>query len=196
MAEGTKFSGKGYYEYSTGGEYEGEFVDGRQDGFGTMTFPNHDFYEGDWKNGKMEGYGEYHHYEPSIDRFGAIYKGQFKNGVREGVGRMTYANRNIYEGQWQNNLRTGMGVCWFTNGDCYHGLWQFDNMLRGVYHKANGDKYDGEFKDGKFDGYGKYYWADGRWFEGTFKNGKLWAGIILYPKSRGKISEYKDGVQH
>ena len=40
MAEGTKFSGKGYYEYSTGGEYEGEFVDGRQDGFGTMTFPN------------------------------------------------------------------------------------------------------------------------------------------------------------
>ena len=95
MAEGTKFSGKGYYEYSTGGEYEGEFVDGRQDGFGTMTFPNHDFYEGDWKNGKMEGYGEYHHYEPSKDRFGAIYKGQFKNGVREGVGRMTYANRNI-----------------------------------------------------------------------------------------------------
>ena len=29
MADNTKFSGKGYYEYPSGGEYEGEFVDGK-----------------------------------------------------------------------------------------------------------------------------------------------------------------------
>ena len=47
MAEDIKFSGKGYYEYPTGGEYEGEFVDGKQDYFCTHTFSIHDFYEGD-----------------------------------------------------------------------------------------------------------------------------------------------------
>ena len=172
MAEETKFTGTGYYEYPTGGEYKGEFVNGMQDGFGIMTFKNHDLYEGDWKEGKMDGYGEYYHYDEKKDRFVANYKGQFKHGVREGVGRMEYANRNIYEGQWQNNMRTGNGACWLTNGDCFHGLWRFDEMLRGVFYKANGDRYDGEFK-----------------------NGKPLNGIILFPEERGKISEYKDGVQ-
>jgi len=35
---------------------------------------------------------------------------------------------------------------------------------KGVYYYADGDKYEGEFEDGKFDGAGKYYHANGDLF--------------------------------
>ena len=58
--ENKKFTGTGHYEHSDGGEYKGEFVDGRYHGFGIMTFSNNDLYEGDWQDGLMHGVGEYH----------------------------------------------------------------------------------------------------------------------------------------
>ena len=49
--ENKKYTGLGYYEHTDGGEYKGEFVDGKYHGFGIMTFSNNDLYEGDWQDG-------------------------------------------------------------------------------------------------------------------------------------------------
>ena len=46
----------------------------------------------------------------------------------------------------------------------------------------NGDKYVGEFKDGKFHGQGTKTWSDGM-YVGKYKDGKLWTGIF-YDKNR------------
>ena len=64
-------------------------------------------------------------------------------------------------------------------------------MLRGVYALKNGDKYDGELVDGKFDGYGKYFWSDGKWYEGLWKNGKMDKGTMYYPN--GNYLDIEEG---
>jgi hypothetical protein len=64
-------------------------------------------------------------------------------------------------------------------------------MLRGVLSLKNGDKYDGEFVDGLYDGYGKYFWSDGRWYEGLWKQGKIDKGTIFFPD--GKFAEVENG---
>ena len=89
-------------------------------------------------------------------------------------------------------MKTGEGVCSFSDGRCFHGIWKFNKMIRGVMSFPNGNKYDGEIKSGKFEGYGKFYWSDGNWFEGIFKDGKPWKGILLTPE--GNITEYVEGV--
>ena len=43
----------------------------------------------------------------------------------------------------------------------------------GDYTWSNGDKYVGEWRDGKYYGQGAFTFADGRVLEGTFKDGEL-----------------------
>ena len=115
--------------FPSGNEYKGEWSDDKQNGFGIMNFANLDRYEGGWKDGNMV------------------------NGKFDGVGRMVFSDHTTYEGQWQVGVRCGDGVAVFPNGDVFHGLWQQDKMLRGVYSLKNGDKYDGELVNGKFEGF-------------------------------------------
>jgi len=39
-------------------------------------------------------------------------------------------------------------------------------MGSGTFYYKNGDKYEGEYKDGKRFGIGKYYWASGITYDG------------------------------
>lgn len=66
-------------------------------------------------------------------------------------------------------------------------------MVRGVFRKTNGEVFDGEIKNGKFNGYGKLFWSNSKWFEGIFVDGKPYNGMLFTVD--GKISEYKDGEQ-
>lgn len=193
MDKDKKFTGYGTCQF-TNGEYTGEIVKGIRQGYGIMKFSNYDIYKGDWEDGKMQGIGTYKFFNSKEDRYTNQYEGQFNMSVREGVGKMTYANRDVYLGTWQNNCRTGSGICWFGNGDIFQGIWKLDQMIRGVYRKPNGEIYDGEIKDGKFNGYGKLFWPrSGKWFEGIFSDNKLYKGMMF--SSDGKISEFKEGKQ-
>ena len=55
----------------------------------------------------------------------------------------------------------------------------------GTYIYANGDKYVGEWKNGKKDGQGTYTFVDGRIISGEFKKDKHW-NITKYD-TEGKI---------
>ena len=61
----------------------------------------------------------------------------------------------------------------------------------------NGNKYEGELKNGKFHGQGKYTFSNGNIYEGEFNNGK-WEGQGKYSFSNGNIyeGEFKDGKSH
>ena len=56
----------------------------------------------------------------------------------------------------------------YSNGDQYIGSFNASGNQHGygVYIWANGEKYEGNWKDGKFDGYGVYFYASGSRYEG------------------------------
>jgi hypothetical protein len=74
--------------------------------------------------------------------------------------------------------------CWWHNGtplygrrinyglQVYTGQFNgtYDPLGYGVYEYANGDIYEGDFKDNKKDGKGTFTFANGRKYEGHWKN--------------------------
>ena len=67
-------------------------------------------------------------------------------------------------------------------------------MCKETYIFKNGDKYLGQFKDGKFYGKGTYIFKNGNKYVGDFKNGKL-HGKVTYIFTNGDkyVGEFKDG---
>lgn len=171
------------YRFPDGREYVGAISENRPDGIGTMTFPNGDVYEGSWENGCMDGQGIYRFYDADKDKYTSEYEGSFSKNVMNGQGKRVYSDKTVYIGTWQNGMRTGNGASWFADGSYFYGLWKFDKMLRGVLHLSSGDIYDGEFKDGKFNGFGKFFWKkNGALFEGLFKDGNPFKGVKVHPE--------------
>jgi len=57
--------------YPDGGQYEGGWVNGMQQGFGRRDYPNGDWYEGQWEQGQRDGTGRLQH-------SGNLYDGMFR----------------------------------------------------------------------------------------------------------------------
>lgn len=58
----------------------------------------------------------------------------------------------------------------------------------GTYSTDDGDKYVGEFRDGKYDGKGTLTYADGAYYIGDFKDGRQ-HGVGIYTSANGKVIE-------
>ncbi|EGR32466.1 MORN repeat protein [Ichthyophthirius multifiliis] len=148
--------GKGEFFYKDGSKYEGEWVNDMQfKGTFYYNINDQEFnYKGEWKNGQQEGYGK--HQYPS----GGIYEGYFKAGKRHGFGIYNYSNGNKYQGNWQNNQQEGDGKFIFI----------------GETQGSQGDVYKGQFKQGKFQGFGHYlYRKQMKTFTGFWEN-DTWKG--------------------
>ncbi len=81
--------------------------------------------------------------------------------------------------------------------DCrgsYGSHW--DNCF-GTYTWASGNKYVGEFKDGKANGQGTYTWANGDKYVGEWKDNKLHGqGTFTFANGNKYVGEYKDNNMH
>ena len=75
----------------------------------------------------------------------------------------------------------------YNNGDRYEGEWE-DGKFNGIgkYFLNNGERFEGKFKDSKYDGYGKYYFINGDILEGIFIYDNPIGECILY-KSDGSV---------
>ena len=73
----------------------------------------------------------------------------------------------------------------------YHNCW-------GLYTTTKGDKYVGEFKDGKYHGQGNYTYADGNnKYVGEFKEGKFdGQGTATFANGNKYVGEFKDDSRH
>lgn len=162
---GDCYNGKGIINYGDR-SYEGEFKNGKKDGFGTFKWSNGASFTGKWKeDNRVEGidnmYGGFH------------YEGQYKNNLREGRGKFTWTDGSFYEGEWIKDNMNGRGIKKWPDGSRYEGEWK--NGLhngKGKYFWANGETYDGDWKDNMMNGSGTYTWTDGKIYTGQYLNGK------------------------
>ena len=125
------------FKHPDGGEYEGEWKNGKPHGKGTYKLPDGSKYSGEWNFGVLHGRGM------SIEPNGVMDVGQFKNG-KLCKGTHIFQNGEKFVGEWKN------GVEWNINyfdksgefiGQIYkEGEFPMDNDLK-IYDR-NGEIID------------------------------------------------------
>ena len=105
--------------YSNGDFYEGEFHKGRCNGSGVYNYFVNGRYEGDWVDGRYDGYGIEHWAR------GSRYKGQYRQGLRHGYGVYKFYTGDSYAGEWCNGQSHGIGVQTCSDGSCYIGEFKY-----------------------------------------------------------------------
>jgi len=203
-----KFNGQGTYTFSDGEKYVGEFKDGKYNGQGTNTLPNSNNYVGEFKDGKRNGQGTF------TVANGNKYVGEYKDDKRNGQGTLYSSNGSVInQGIWadnnfvrsepvqqasvanqtvavasaQSNLtQTNLPACQGTDSHSW-------SNCAGTFTHTNGEKYIGEFKDGKYIGQGTYTFPRGDKYVGEFKDGKRnGQGTFTFANGNKYVGEYKD----
>ena len=115
--------------YSNGDVYEGEFHKGECSGSGVYYYYMSGRYEGDWVDGKYDGYGV------ETWARGSRYRGQYRQGLRHGFGVYRFYTGNVYAGEWSNGQSHGCGIHTCEDGSRYVGefKWGVKHGL-GHYH--------------------------------------------------------------
>ena len=187
-------------------KYIGDYVDGKEHGIGTYTSRNgRHKYIGEFNKDRAEGIGV-KIYETRAKPT-EIYCGQYKNNERNGLGYWKLPTGAVFIGNYKNHYPKGFGmmITWeglkfighvnsSWNADvCSNGIlqgtWydQEDNEIdiRKLGYDYNGNKYEGEWKDGKKNGQGTLTTPDGSKYVGGWKNGEkygqgTWTSTVGY----------------
>ena len=94
----------------------------------------------------------------------------------------------------KGNCYNGSGTYMFTNGDKYEGQWKEGKMNgRGNYEFANGDRFNGDFHENKRDGTGVYVWKNKGSYTGQWKLDKReGSGVFKWENSAQYNGFWKD----
>ncbi|XP_006845934.2 MORN repeat-containing protein 1 [Amborella trichopoda] len=161
-------SGSGVYYYFGSGRYEGDWIDGKYDGYGIETWARGSRYRGQYRQGMRHGYGVYRFYT------GDSYAGEWCNGQSHGCGVQSCEDGSRYVGEFKCGVKHGYGYYQFRNGDTYSGEYFADKPHGfGVYRFANGHCYEGSWHEGKKQGFGVYSFRSGDTRSGEWDNGAL-----------------------
>lgn len=81
--------------------YEGEIIDSKANGLGTLTYANGNVYEDKFKDNKREGHGTL---TTLYNGAKGIYVGQFANDQKTGEGylTLTYPDGRVYQGDYKS----------------------------------------------------------------------------------------------
>nr|ADD95793.1 hypothetical protein [uncultured organism MedDCM-OCT-S08-C288] len=127
-------------------KYEGEYLDGKRHGSGTMVFPDGSVYEGDWAR-----------------------------DAREGEGLYTYPSGDMYAGHWKSNLKHGEGTYLYESNQDSHlrGTWKDGEVDAAEWVFNDGTIYRGDFSDSAPKGRGAYSYSNGNVQVGSFQPGNM-----------------------
>jgi hypothetical protein len=165
--------------------------------FGTYVFTSGDKYKGEWKDGKKNGRGTY------TWANGAKCESSYREDLTIGISDCIQNNGDRYVGEVDGKGGySGFGIYYFIGdfkGDRYEGEWKEGNFNgQGTYYyhfnkDTRGDRYIGEYKNGIKNGIGTYYFANGDKFVGEFKGNKNTGYVIYYflSENRKKGDKYE-----
>ena len=88
------------------------------------------------------------------DLYGNKYIVDFVNSIRCGKG-VLITDKFHYQGDFMNNMMHRYG----------------NNWMMGSFYWKNGDRYEGQMKNGEMHGKGKLFYNNGNVLEGIFENG-------------------------
>jgi hypothetical protein len=158
----------GIHAWSDGKVYNGNFQDGKEHGFGTLTLPDGVKYRGQFRCGVKEGYG-------IMLWKTRTYDGEWIQNKPHGPGRVVWSNGAAYTGHFQDGKYHGLGVYIWPSGKKFVGRWEEGiKNGHGLYTWPNGKKYDGEYVNGLKEGYGRMTWPDGSMYCGGYRRNKRW----------------------
>jgi TonB family protein len=191
-------SGLGTFTYADGSKYVGAYKDDNRDGQGTLTYKSGAKYFGEFKDGEFGGHGTYTFADARTQT------GTWRAGKLLSMTKLTTANGpfTVYftNGRPQHAILTDNNlVSILTNSPTCQGNevsnWSMCLGVEKVTKQYNTTEYVGEFKDGKYDGYGILLMSARRFYLGQFKDGKF-HGHGIYTNRDVKFSydgEWIDG---
>ncbi|KAL5064223.1 hypothetical protein RYX36_025960 [Vicia faba] len=183
-------SGSWVQVYSNGDVYEGEFHKGKCSGSGVYHFHMSGRFEGDWVDGKYDGYGV------ETWARGSRYRGQYRKGLRHGIGIYRFFGGDVYTGEWCNGHCHGFGVHTCSDGSHYVGefKWGVKHGL-GRYHFRNGDIYAGEYFADMMHGFGVYRFQNGHQYEGAWHEGRRQGlGMYTFRNGETQCGHWQNGI--
>jgi len=129
------------------------------------------------------------------------WSGDCKDGYAEGKGvAQWYKSKKIsqkkYEGEMHGGFMNGQGKFTFANGDVFDGQFK-DGSLdgRGSARWFNKNHYEGEWKNGYPSGNGTYTWASGNRYTGQWAEGKQnGGGDFRFANGNHYVGAFKDGL--
>jgi hypothetical protein len=133
-----KFHGHGtlHIESVLGMKYDGEFVDGKYCGMGTLMIPGEYMCEGQWKDNKLCGYGK------TLFKNGYSYEGEYgEDGVLHGVGSVVFPNKDVASTPSTDSPTSSVPTQCVFVGEFINGQPFFGLLL-----ERNGDVYIGGFE--------------------------------------------------
>jgi hypothetical protein len=180
-----KLHGKGRYVYVDGSSYEGEYVNGYDDGHGLVIQLNNDgsisfCHNGEFKMGRPHGYGVMTYFYHNGDT-SSIYKGYFSDWhIKHGYGVLkTYVGNNvtITQGEFNNNKPQGVvEILQYEKGKLmrhYKGSFQSEQRNGRGEEIYGVSKYSGDWKQDKKEGSGKLMMDTLLIYDGEWKNDKF-----------------------
>ena len=139
---------------------------------GKYSYPNGDYFIGTLRNKIPFGKGKLYYENGDIK-----YEGDFVKGKKQGFGKYYFSDYNWYV--MENNKKF-----YFMKGDYYFGQFFNDGMHgKGIIYLNNRIKYDGDFVNNKFTGFGKYYFENGDYYVGQLKDDMQHGKGKIYDKN-------------
>ena len=190
--------------YEENSVYEGDWKNGKRDGFGILTFGTNSKYikilgyfkedkivgfgkmfnekgetcKGLWKDFQINGIGIYQ------KKKGPIFKGYINKHLFNGFGFEKWPKGSSYFGEYLKGDKNGIGILNFQNKAKYEGEL-IGGIINGIGTFYFGDrKYQGQWKNNKMHGFGVILWSDGNYFEGQFLEDKKEGFGIYYSKKK------------
>ncbi|CAD8089031.1 unnamed protein product [Paramecium primaurelia] len=187
-----KANGFGKYVMIDNSSYVGEWVNNQANGFGTFQLMDGEFFRGHWIQNVVEGQGKY----TFVD--GTFYEGEWKNDLPNGIGVQTYSNGWKYEGSFLNGIKNGQGILRFPDGSIYEGFFERDvPQGMGTLIFQDGRNYTGDWKNGVKHGKGIFKWPDGSKYDGYYINDEREGyGILYWPNGQKYLGLWKQGLFH
>lgn len=131
------------------GVYLGQW-NGTREGAGVIELSRGDLYEGQWRNGKFNGFAVYT-FRENGRIVGDYYEGEFADDAPNGVGVYTWRDGSSGYGAQRNGRRVGLGTLELSTGARYEGEF-FDDLGHGLgvwWHADGTVKEAGRFTRGR-----------------------------------------------